>query len=195
MDGKEKAMRIYGVKILYRIEAGEDIFYEESVVRVQARSFEEAFEKAENYAQGECMDEYQNPYGETVRRSIAGILDCFEAFDQTGDVQEIYSRILFGDDEKSGETLVKSLFERADRTQMMALRVREYNEPWTRRRMRTLLEIFHREVERQVLERVGLKSETEELLAAGYIEEYARGSEVYCRTAARFREEFETEEF
>ena len=39
-------MRIYGVNILYRIEAGEDIFFEESVVRVQARSFEEAFEKA-----------------------------------------------------------------------------------------------------------------------------------------------------
>ncbi len=195
-------MRIYGVKILYRIEAGADVFYEESVVRVQAGSFDEAFRKAEEYAQGECMDEYENPYGETVRQSVAQIVDCFEAFDSEGDVQEVYSRILFGAG-RDGRALAEELSEHADIAQMMAIRVREYNRAWTRREMQTLLTVFNYEpISRRELEmRLGgsVGRELGALLRDEFIEEIDQGDDhgraVLYRTAAHFEEVFRADEY
>jgi len=195
-------VRIYGVKILYRIEAGEDVFYEESVVRVEAGSFDEAFKKAEEYARGECMDEYENPYGEKVRQRVAQIVDCFEAFDSIGDVQEIYSRILCGAG-KSERELADELGERADSAQMMSVRVREYNRAWTRREMQTLLTVFNHEPisERELEMRLGGSAEKEigSLLRDEFIEEIDQsddhGHALLYRTAAHFEEVFLADEY
>ena len=195
-------MRIYGVKILYRIEAGADVFYEESVVRVEAGSFDEAFKKAEDYAQGECMDEYENPYGETVRQSVVRIMDCFEAFDSAGDVQEVYSRIMHGAQYDEQE-LADELGEHADIAQMMSIRVREYNRAWTRKEMQVLLAVFNHEPisQRELEMRLGAQvgRELGSLLRDEYIEEIDRsddhGRAVLYRTAAHFEEVFCADEY
>lgn len=195
-------MRIYGVKILYRIEAGADVFYEESLVRVEAHSFDEAFKKAEEYAQGECMDEYENPYGETVRQRVAAIVDCFEAFDSAGDVQEVYSRIMHGAGKDERE-LAEELGDRADSAQMMSIRVREYNRAWTRREMQTLLTVFNYEpISLRELEmRLGgsVEKEVGSLLRDEFIEEIDQsddhGRALLYRTAAHFEEVFRADEY
>lgn len=195
-------IKTYGVKILYRIEAGEDIFYEEAVLRVYADSFDEAFTKAKQHAQGECMDEYVNPYGETVRQSVVNIMDCHEAFIEINDVHEIYSRIMSRRPDLTEEELSQELFDRADQAQMMALRVQAYNAPWTRREMRTLLFIFnHEPVSQKEIERhLGGCADREigSLLRKELIEEIDQsddhGRAVLYRTAERFEEEFAPEE-
>ena len=195
-------MRIYGMKLLYRIEAGEDVFFEEAVVRIQARSFEDAFQKAENYAQGECMDEYTNPYGERVRKRVESVRHCFEAFDETGDIQEIYSRIVHSAayDE---EELKRALFDSADLAQMTALRVQQYNRAWTRREMQVLLTVFnHEPISQKELEmHLGGSTGKEigSLLRDEFIEEIDQeddhGRVVLYRTAAHFEQVFRADEY
>ena len=87
-------MNDYGLKIIYRMTAGSEVFYEESIVLLKAESFDAAYEKAEAHALGLCGDEYINVYGEPVKTELVDIVDCFQAFDEDNGVQEVYSRIL-----------------------------------------------------------------------------------------------------
>ena len=82
----------YGAKVIYTYSIGDSgrKFYEQSILSVKAYSFDEACEKAEKYAHSCCLD-YENPAGERVRTDGFELLDCFLAFDEESDVQELYS--------------------------------------------------------------------------------------------------------
>lgn len=82
----------YGVKLIYTYAVGKQNkrFYEESVLLIQADSFDEASEKAEAYGRN-CCDEWVNPYNETVKTLGFEVLDCFLAFDEEKGIQEVYS--------------------------------------------------------------------------------------------------------
>ena len=87
-------MGTYALKIFYRMTAGSEVFYEESIVLLKAESFDEAYEKAEIHAKDACEYEYVNLYGDAVKTELVDIADCFQAFDEDGGVQEVYSRTL-----------------------------------------------------------------------------------------------------
>lgn len=64
--------------------------YEESIVMVDAESFDDAYEKAEEYI--EDVDwEYTNKDNETVKIENIEFVDCFKAFDEENGFLEIYS--------------------------------------------------------------------------------------------------------
>lgn len=82
----------YGVKVIHTQVVGEDEkrFYEELILKVEAKSFDEAYEKAERYMQDYACD-YTNVYGKRVKTLKIEAVNCFLAFDAEGNVQEIYS--------------------------------------------------------------------------------------------------------
>lgn len=113
----------YGVKVLYRRWAGEEVFYEEQILHVDAESFDQAYEKAEACAKTYC-GEHMNPYGQKVWVEKFYLLDCYLANDE-----EIYSRIFknpFGDDE---EKLLDVLDSHSSAEEMFPLRNAEFNRP------------------------------------------------------------------
>ncbi len=87
-------MERYGLKIFYRITAGSRVFYEESVVLLQAESFEDAYDKAEAHAKNVCKIDYTNRYGEGVRTELVDIVDTFSVYEEDNGVLEVYSRIM-----------------------------------------------------------------------------------------------------
>lgn len=130
----------YGVKTLYRTTArGKpkriDRFYdakatsvEERVVGFRARSFAEAIRLAEAEARNYVADlvEYENPYGQIVRKRYLGACDAFHLFDGASAVGEVYSRTelvssaisdravidaLLGRDESAGESECRRKFD------------------------------------------------------------------------------------
>lgn len=86
---------IYGVKIIKTQSVGEDNkrFYEELILKVTAESFDEAYEKAENYMKEteEAVGDYINISNEQVRTLSTEAVDCFLALEPENDIQEIYS--------------------------------------------------------------------------------------------------------
>ena len=67
----------YGVKILYRYEVCGEVFYEESILRVKADSFDDALAKAAKYADDTIMTDHINPDGFSVKESVCDIMDCY----------------------------------------------------------------------------------------------------------------------
>lgn len=82
----------YGVKVIYTYSVGDDgrKYYEEQILAVNAESFDDAYAKAEKYI-SKYDNEHINPQGESVKTEKIELLDCFLAFDEEDDVQEIYS--------------------------------------------------------------------------------------------------------
>ena len=68
---------LYGVKLMYRYMVGGEVYYEESVLRVRASSFDDAMEKAEEYADSLIDRNHINPFGLEVRESVCDVMDCF----------------------------------------------------------------------------------------------------------------------
>ena len=85
----------YGVKVIHTITVGENDqrYYEELILRVEADSFDNAYEKAESYMK-DAACEYKNPKGDTVKTLCIEAVDCFLAYEPEGDVQEVYSSFL-----------------------------------------------------------------------------------------------------
>ena len=83
---------IYGVKVIHTRSVGEDgrRFYEELILRVEANSFDEAYEKADKYMLDYTCD-FINVYGEKVTTHKIEAIDCFLAIEDEPDVQEVYS--------------------------------------------------------------------------------------------------------
>lgn len=84
---------MYHVKLLLKYTVKEQIFYEESILQVDADSFDAAYQKAENYVSWMIEPQRKNMYGDTVHCSIVDYLDCFQSDNIEDDVQEVYSRI------------------------------------------------------------------------------------------------------
>ena len=57
---------MYHVKLLLKYTVKEQIFYEESILQVDAGSFDEAYQKAEIYVKQTMDNKRRNMYGDTV---------------------------------------------------------------------------------------------------------------------------------
>ena len=68
----------YGVKVIHTHTVSEDDqrYYEELILRVEADSFDDAYEKAENYMKG-AVCEYKNQKGQTVKTLNIEAVNCF----------------------------------------------------------------------------------------------------------------------
>lgn len=82
----------FGVKVIHTCAVGENDrrIYEELILKVNADSFDEAYEKAENYMEGQTC-EYTNLDGEMVRTASIEAVDCFLMYEEENDVQQVYS--------------------------------------------------------------------------------------------------------
>lgn len=97
-------MEWYAVKLLYRNSIhgtpGKDRvdahfrdvkeFFEESIVLVQANSFEAAYEAAESQARHK-REVYVNQYGQTVTCKFHRSVDCYWIQETVGNRAEVYS--------------------------------------------------------------------------------------------------------
>ena len=113
---------MYHVKLLLKYTVKEQIFYEESILQVDAGSFDEAYQKAENYVSRMIEPHRKNMYGDTVHCSIVDYLDCFQSDNIEDDVQEVYSRIFQNHSEFSETKLVELLSDSCTREEMLPLR-------------------------------------------------------------------------
>ena len=82
----------YGVKVIHTHTVGEEEvrFYEELILKVNASSFDEAYEKAERYM-ADAFCEYTNIDGKRVKTYKIESIDCFMAHDAENGVQQVYS--------------------------------------------------------------------------------------------------------
>ena len=82
----------YGVKVIHTHTVGENDqrYYETLILRVEADSFDDAYEKAELYMK-DAVCEYINPKGDLVKTLRIEAVNCFLAYEPEGDVQEVYS--------------------------------------------------------------------------------------------------------
>ena len=72
----------YSVKLIvrYTVETGE-VFLEESILMLEAASFEDAYSKAEKYVEEDGLFEYDNLFGKKVRKQVVSYVDCFSVYD------------------------------------------------------------------------------------------------------------------
>ena len=118
----------YGVKVVYTYSVGEKKkkYYEEQILLVDADSFDEAYKKAEAYI-SDYDTEYINPAKEIVKTENIEILDCFEAFDADGDVQEIYSSTTKNRSSLTEEEYYQLITDQCEADEMTDLRYEEFN--------------------------------------------------------------------
>lgn len=118
----------YGVKVLYTYSVGKDnrYFYETQILSVEAQSFDEAYTKAEAYL-SHCEKEHMNPHNETVKTEKIEIIDCFSAFDEDGDIQEIYSCVTRNQSPLSEQDFYSVITHQCDDDEMFILRYKEFN--------------------------------------------------------------------
>jgi hypothetical protein len=84
---------MYGLKVIFKYTANNEVFYEEMILKVQADSFDSAYEKAWAYAKDLCDNEHINPNGDKVYESVLDIVDCFLMDDKVAEIEEVYSSI------------------------------------------------------------------------------------------------------
>jgi len=118
----------YSVKLIIRhtVETGE-VFLEESVLMLNADSFDDAYSKAERYVKenGVCA-EYKNIYGTRVHTEIISYADCFSIYDDE-DVVEVYSTIRRSRKAMPENTIISVLEDSCTRKDMLPLR--QWNDP------------------------------------------------------------------
>ena len=97
----------YSVKLLIKstAESGE-VSIEESILMLDANSFDDAYDKAERYVEenGACVP-YENIFGKRVDVEIVSYADCFQ-IDEDDEVTEVYSSIVRPNAELTEETIV-----------------------------------------------------------------------------------------
>ena len=118
----------YGVKVIYTYSVGEDCrkFYEEQILSVNAESFDDAYEKAEQYT-SEYDTDHTNPNGEMVKTEKVEFVDCFLAFDEEGDVQEIYSSTTQNKTSLTDEQFYIAISNQCTNEELYDLRYEEFN--------------------------------------------------------------------
>lgn len=120
-------LSLYGVKIMYTyLVDNKKRFYEEMIVSVKASSFDEAYSKADKYAQQNC-DEHLNPNGETVKTLGYELLDCFLAFDAENDICEIYSMYTNNKSQLTDDEFYEAITTQCAPDELYDLRYKEFN--------------------------------------------------------------------
>ena len=100
------------------------IAYEESIVVIQADSFDTAYQKAEQVAK-EHEDDYQNIYGQTIQVRYYDAVDC-HLIDETQELLlrdgvEVYSRLIDSNLTEDPKTFVERLYPISDKPKFMLL--------------------------------------------------------------------------
>ena len=118
----------YSVKVIftYSVEPDNRKFYEESIYLVDAESFDDAYEKAEEYTRGFDL-EYTNPKGQKVKTEKIDFVDCFLAFDVENGVQEIYSTTFKNKYSLNEEDFYEAITNQCDADELHDLRYEEFN--------------------------------------------------------------------
>lgn len=118
----------YGVKVIltYSVEPDNRKFYEESIYLVDAETFDDAYEKAEEYTR-EFELEYTNPKGQKVKKEKIDFVDCFLASDEEDGVQEVYSTTFYNKSSLSENDFYKAITVKCDADELFDLRYEEFN--------------------------------------------------------------------
>ena len=115
----------FSVKLIIKstVESGE-VSLEESILMMDADSFDDAYDKAEQYvAERGICDTYRNYEGKQVTREIVSYADCFAPFEDDDDeVTEVYSSIIRPDEKLSEETIIETLKRYSTRKQLLPFR-------------------------------------------------------------------------
>lgn len=112
----------YSVKMLIRhaVESGE-VFIEESILMLEADSFDDAYLKAEKYVEdNEISTSYDNMYGKHVKSEVVSFADCFSVYDDE-DVIEVYSSIIKCRNDLPEDSVITFFEETCDRRDMLPL--------------------------------------------------------------------------
>ena len=113
----------YSVKMLIRhaVESGE-VFIEESIIMLEADSFDDAYLKAEKYVKdNEIVFSYDNMYGQRVESEVISFTDCFAVYDDE-DVIEVYSSMIKCGNDLPEDSVIAFFEETCDRQDMLPLR-------------------------------------------------------------------------
>ena len=113
---------MYSVKIIYKysVENG-DCFYEESIMLFHAASFDEAYEKAEQYVENYMEKEYKNMRGESVTQSVVSYADCFEIIEEE-DATEVYSSYMKNRYDMEPDDYLKLITDTCSKEELLDLR-------------------------------------------------------------------------
>ncbi len=115
---------VYGVKVIYKYEIGQETFYEEQILKIRAESFDDAFKKAREYAENNIDHNRTNINGDKVKETVCDVVDCYLADDDDSDVQEIFSSIKKNRASLSEEEYIEILGGGCDAEEMYILRYR-----------------------------------------------------------------------
>lgn len=118
----------YGVKVIHTKTVGENDqrYYEELILRVDADSFDDAYEKAACYMK-DAACEYKNPKGDTVKTLRIEAVDCFLAYEPEGDVQEMYSSFSRNHSSLTEEEFYNAISTSCVEEELRPLRNAEFN--------------------------------------------------------------------
>ena len=113
----------YSVKMLIRHAVGSgEVFFEESIIMLEADSFDDAYVKAEKYAKDNEIDiSYENMYGKHVESKVVSFTDCFSIYDDE-DVIEVYSSMIKCRNDLPEDSVIAFFEETCDRQDMLPLR-------------------------------------------------------------------------
>lgn len=123
-----KQLALYGVKLMYRYMVGGEIYYEESVLRVQASPFDDAMEKAEEYAETLIDRNHINPFGLEVRESLCDVMDCFLMQESGGEIEEVYSCFHRNRTVLTENEYIETMFDECSEAELENLRYWEFND-------------------------------------------------------------------
>ena len=114
----------YGVKLLYRYEVCGEVFYEESILRIKANSFDDALAKAAQYADDAIITDHINPNGFSVKESVYDIMDCYliDESENDSDVQEVYSGIMKNRLDVTDEEFTEQVFDQCSDEELVNIR-------------------------------------------------------------------------
>ena len=114
----------YGVKLLYRYEVCGEVFYEESILKVKANSFDDALAKAARYADDAIITDHINPNGFSVKESVCDIMDCYliDESENDSDVQEVYSGIMKNRLDVTDEEFTEQVFDQCSDEELVNIR-------------------------------------------------------------------------
>ncbi len=113
----------YGIKIIHTHAIGEPprYYYEELILKVHAKSIDDAYDKAGQYMK-DCLCEYTNVNGEIVRTARIEAVDCFLIYKSDDDVQEMYSRFLTNKSSLSDEEYYQVIASSCNEDELRSLR-------------------------------------------------------------------------
>ena len=113
----------YSVKVIIKhsVETGE-VFLEESIILLEALSFDDAYAKAEQYVEeNEICCSYKNMFGKRVHSEVVSYSDCFSVYDDE-DVIEVYSSIIKCKDKPHEDAVMGLLDYSPTREELLPLR-------------------------------------------------------------------------